>query len=510
MHQWIVICFILYAKSVFSEVMSVYPFPSGLGIAQDIEVFADGKKLNLFVPDGEKPVAAFAFKDSSVIEVRFSKAYQQAEVLPKKYGILTTRINEKSLRFVLKEYQKSKVVVRADGDVKREVLVFGDPPVPAIPKGAIVYAAGVTHVPNDELVLKSGETHYLSPGAVLHARIIVEQGAKNVTLMGPGVIVTYYKGRYQHQLLVKNNCNNIRLDGFLLTNNKFPDYTPDQGYYLDLHQIVIRGVDASDITINNVKTLSDYFTSDALVYSGCHRAVATDCFLMSSDNAIVPGWDKSTQDCKILRTVLYQTRGGYTSAIFPQGSPSASVGLSEIVNLQIKDLYIVQTQGTILGVNFGNTFTRIKNFTIENVYIDKLHIYDPTGQGSWALKNNGNQFIRISKSPSDTAEIFLKNVEWIEDKTKEGELAKGWNLRFDNVTYKGRKITAASEAHIESKGGLVSVNNTTTRIGSLSKIYSRKNISGQYFNFPSQNSGALILLKDSKNKFHLITGEILE
>ncbi len=450
--------------------VTTYPFPESMPSANDYQVWANGKKVPVWKADGSKTydnvsyweedggkaIANFAFSGSVKVRVKYKKDFDFATVHPEKYGITAKKVSSDEVELTLNNHQQSKVILRIDGNPSEELFIFGDPPVPAIPEGAIVYEAGRHDFKNQILYVSSNQTHYLKPGAVLHARVIVQPNSHNVRFMGPGVVVATYQGWLKHNFIVETNCSNVSLEDFILTNNNMPDHRPEDGGWLDSQQLVIFGMGGHDISVKNVKTLGDYKTSDALTLSGKNVTVR-DCFLTSADNCIVIGNKGNTENVTLERNVIHQWRYYYTSTIFPQGSPFAD-DTPTISNVHFKDLYVVQTMGTFIGCRWGNSFTGIYDFLIENVWIERLHVYGSPYE-DWAKSVNAHRFFVIDKVPTETCNLTLRNVHWPDSKNNEGWLNAKWNVTFEKVYYKGNLVKTKSQAAIQENGGTLTIKN---------------------------------------------------
>jgi hypothetical protein len=468
-----------------SAAVTTYPVPTGLPAGPDFQVWADNVPIPLFKVDGSynnenfagagfgKHVAAFAFSGTTTVRVRYKADFSTATVHPTAYGITATKTAVQEATFTIADPQRSKLIVRLDGSLDKELFLWADPPVDPIPANAVAIAPGSHGNPgsgvwryspgkhtftSNTLSLDTDTTIYLEPGTVLNTRIVVKTNARNVGIIGRGLIFAPYGGYNLHQIDVKENVQDITLQGFMMTNDNWPDKTSNNSF-LDAHQIKLRGNPSQRISVLGVKTSSDYFTSDAMSVAG-NNVTVTDCFFTSADNAIVIGLRGETRNARIERNVIHQWRGAYSSTIFPQGRKEP--GLSTIVNATFRDLYVVSTMGSLLAANtWGENADAIDNLLLENVYVERLHCYDQ-GANSFAVRNNLNQFMRVASSynPAGGATVTFRNVHFPERKASEGLIQSRWTVTYDRVYYDEDLVESVPEARLTLNGGTLIIANS--------------------------------------------------
>jgi len=476
----ITLAFLLLGQSFLSAQVWTYPRPSGMPIETRFSAMANGQNVpmwkadgsggfdnpSMWAADGGRPIVNFAFNGSATVRVKKNTGFSSAEILPREYGIAVQKSGNDAV-FTLDSHQRSKVVLRFNGDPNQEVLVFGDPPNTSNPSGNVTtFEAGSYDQPGDELILNSNQTLHLKAGAVLRARVRIANGAKNVKIIGPGVLNSPYGGRLKNQLTVGNNCENIEIRDIFLTNDDWPDFDDPQrdynppldrtaNWYLDAHQLVIKGFGSKNITVRNLKTSNDYFTSDAVTLVGCSDVLVEDCFFISADNAIVVGGHTTTRDCTLRRNVVHQNRVGYSGVIYPQGGENANA-FAFVEDILIDQLYVTRTQGTLLAANHGNTFTRLSNFEIRNVYVEELSVHQHP-QASYHYSVGSHVFSRLELPVELSAEISLENIHFPDDNDYQGWIGEGWTVNAHDLHFGGRLVTNVADSFIQQTGGELNV-----------------------------------------------------
>ena len=426
--------------------VTVYPFPASLASNSDFQVWVENTPSPVWTAPGAaatpKAVTSFAFTGTVTVKVQYKSNFTTAKIMPSQYGVTYTKPAANQLQFTLSDYKKSKIIIRIDDDPNKELFLFGDPPVATPPAGATIYQAGAHYPANHELTMQDNQTIFLMPGAVLHARIDTASNS-NLKILGPGIVVAYDTGVNPNESPFENNMvfyksNNVELRDFILVRS-FNDNL--------IHQLVVRNTD--NVTIDNVKVISDARCSDGLSLGGNNGVDVKNFFSVSGDNNLVIGWWGKTDNVTIDNYIAYFPEHAgiaQTSAIFAQGIEGTKPGedTSSIGTVRIKNFYAIK-QTNVLGSIWGKIQDNIDNFTIENLYTEPNSTRD--------------NLLYFDLNVSSNKNFNLKNVFF--DKNAGGYLSDKYYVRFDNVFYNGNLVANSSAANVTGAGKVQVLNGTS-------------------------------------------------
>lgn len=155
-------------------------------------------------------------------------------------------------------------------------------------KGVMFFGPGIHRpkdLPNNQIRIPSNTTVYLAPGAVLKAKLLVDN-AENVRIIGRGILDHPVRG------IEITDAKNVLIDGITVVNPE--------------HYTVFGG-GSSEIVIRNLKTFSCKSWSDGIDMMCCRKVLVDNVFLRTGDDCIA----------------LYNHRwtGGVVQAILPYGIP---------------------------------------------------------------------------------------------------------------------------------------------------------------------------------------------
>ncbi len=228
------------------------------------------KGINHSVEDAS--LSYFDFSGTVEVSVTYTKGpIHTARVRPLSYDI-TPQINENSLTFTLD--QPRNLSVEVNGDIFHNLHLFANPLEEEIPDlqnpNLVYFGPGLHPIPEGDLWVTSGQTVYVSGGAVLLGRIRIEN-AENVRVSGRGMISPAVKGGIRIA-----NSQNVRVEGVITT------------------QCATGGSD--HVTIRNVKSISYYQWGDGMNVFASNNVLLDGVFCRNSD------------DC----TTVYGTRLGFS------------------------------------------------------------------------------------------------------------------------------------------------------------------------------------------------------
>ncbi|MFW6367231.1 MAG: glycosyl hydrolase family 28 protein, partial [bacterium] len=230
-------------------------------------------------PDAKRQQASFAqfdFDQPVTVTVRPSAPFKTVDVLPRSAGV-------------------DPVV--ENGVIHLRLLhLLCSPPEAAAPApddpGVVFFGPGV-HEVTEPIKLESGQTLYLSGGAVLRVKlrpgeegkmhpkfniphypgqVVVVHQANNVTIRGRGIIDTSAIPHPGRQLISIRNSRHVHLEGIVLRDAS--------AWNVHINQ-------SSDVEVANLKILAGRLNSDGINSVSSGHIHIHDCFVRNRDDSIV-------------------------------------------------------------------------------------------------------------------------------------------------------------------------------------------------------------------------------
>ena len=245
------------------------------------KVFINGENIPVWTAMCDKPelgsIYSFAsFDMDSPVEIRIEAAepFKEVVIRPQDYNI-SFHTTDKQIQFQLE--QPRKISIEPYG-MKNVLLLFANPPQSGIPDrsdpNVIFFEPGVHRVPGDVLQLKSGQTLYLAPGAVLKAAVFAAD-ANDITITGRGIIDgsdwPWLKGPRGH-LLGLERCSDVSIDGIIIRGSYGWTLVPRE---------------CEDVTITNLKIVNDRVQNDDGINPCNSRQITiSDCFIRTDDDCM--------------------------------------------------------------------------------------------------------------------------------------------------------------------------------------------------------------------------------
>lgn len=185
--------------------------------------------------------------------------------------------------------------VEFNGDRLHNLHLFANPMEEEVyseeAKGVMFFGPGIHRpkdLPNNQIRIPSNTTVYLAPGAVLKAKLLVDN-AENVRIIGRGILDHSVRG------IEITDAKNVLIDGITVVNPE--------------HYTVFGG-GSSEIVIRNLKTFSCKSWSDGIDMMCCRKVLVDNVFLRTGDDCIALynhrwNWWGGSSDITVRNSVLW-------------------------------------------------------------------------------------------------------------------------------------------------------------------------------------------------------------
>ncbi len=288
---------------------------SGAQVRVDIEVGFDFKTYSVF-PSAKKFKSTYR---DGVISVYLDK--------PDYFGI------------ILDDYTNSILSVIAD-------LPEYPADIPDRDGEGVIYVDGWLDTEKGILDIDDPNTTlYIAPGAVLNARVMVNETAKGTKILGRGVILDAFEDIYKYD--IREGGTEGR--GYKMCILAADDCIYDGPTCLDARcfNIATRG---SNITVRNYKVFCSMMTSDGFTTGGKNNSFE-HCWIYNGDNGIVV----SGADHHVYRDI---TIGTTCKALFPQ---------IDTTNIYMENIYVFRADEQVVANVYNHTVPRNVSITVNNL-----------------------------------------------------------------------------------------------------------------------------------------------
>jgi hypothetical protein len=338
--------------------------PPGTSRADDYHVRASGREL--FVHTVETSAFASYETDGAVdVEVRPTVDVKFVVVRPLSLGVRpVVRDNVVSFRLPRPCY----VSVEVNGDTKRPLFLFGDPPEAWAPKpgekGVRYFAPGQVHEAG-RIDLGSGETVYLAAGAIVRGHIVARD-AERVRVLGRGILLPTGDADRRKDVRAMSflRCRDVEVDGPLVLDSRTWTIVPQL---------------SSDVRIRNLKVVSWDFGSDGIDLVSTSRVRIARVFLKcNDDNIAVKTWagdeeypsigntgtGPDVNDIEVRDAVLWNMPWGNALEI------GFELRAARVGDLVFEDVDVIRCErGAVMSIHNGD-FATVERVRFENVRVE--------------------------------------------------------------------------------------------------------------------------------------------
>jgi hypothetical protein len=329
--------------------------------------------------------------------------------------------------------------VEFNGDRLHNLHLFANPMEKEVysgeAKGVMFFGPGVHRpkdLPNNQIRVPSNTTVYLAPGAVLKAKLLVDN-AENVRIIGRGILDHPIRG------IEITDSENVLVDGITVVNPE--------------HYTVFGG-GSSEIVIRNLKSFSCRSWSDGIDMMCCRKGLVDNVFLRTSDDCIALynhrwNWWGGSSDITVQNSVLWADVA-HPINVGGHGDPDSSTG-EVIENLTFRNVDILEHdeddpmyQGC-MTVDCGDR-NRVRNVLFEDIRVE--HIQEGR---LFYVKVRFNP--KYDRQPGSSIEgVVFRNITYtgvgenrslIQGLSRDGMVR---NVTFENVIINGEKMRDLKEA----------------------------------------------------------------
>ena len=363
---------------------------------------------NMVDGDVHRRYAEFAFSgDPVTIEVTANISFDKVSVMPSSEGIDFT-VKGNVITYTIKEPQTTMIKLNDDRDTI--LAIFAEEPEyeDDIPNRALAstyyFEAGYHEIEGGEIILQSNESLYLAPGAVVKAR--VRLSGTDITICGRGTLLESSPNRTKadkvNYMIEMQNAKRVEVSGIKI---------------VDAHTFNITMTSCSDVTIHDVKVLSNQISTDGLSWWAKNTNVHVyDCFWHVSDDVFVVGGEcvnNLVENC-----IVGSDYGVFTPTVAGDG-------------ITFKNIDVFRC-GRLVKIinNGGNAVTTMENIYAEDVdSCGSLFDFSPGKDVTrkYVLKN-----VSIN-GPKSTTQIISTNGN------------SGLEATFDNVWVNGKRIQSNTD-----------------------------------------------------------------
>lgn len=305
-------------------------------------------------PTDQTELAGFAYwsmKGRVRIEIESQRPVESVVVRP---GSLKIKPVVRGNRITFDLDRPRQVVVEVNG-AHHALHLFGNPPemnVPAKDAPDVRYFGPGVHQPG-KITLKSGETLYIAPGAVVYGSINAT-GAKNIRIMGQGILdVSPFERGKGGGAVRLTDCSGVVIDGIIMRD---PDV-----WCCSLFR-------CRDASINNVKLVGLWrYNADGIDICNSQDVQVRGSFVRSFDDALVIKGLKSYDDQPV-RNVRFSD-----CTVWCDWGMALEIGAEtcapEITGVVFEDCSIMRSTSTAMDIQHGDRAT-IRDIRYENIYVE--------------------------------------------------------------------------------------------------------------------------------------------
>jgi len=267
--------------------------------------------------------------------------------------------------------------------------------------------------------LKSGETIYISGGAIVHGLIRASE-VSDISILGRGILDTSTFEREGNPGPISlYACQNVKIDGIIIRDSNVWAVTPR---------------DCQHLAISNIKLIGFWrYNADGIDIVNSQHVTIDKCFVRSFDDSIVikglkgrrqPTGDKPVKDVKVRECVIWNDWGRALEI-------GAETVAPEISDISFKDCDIIRTVHIAMDIQHGDR-ALIKDISFEDI---RFEIDDDTPKPKF--QSSRDEKYSLSENEKYCPQLFvliIRENNYSQDKER-GQIQ---NILFKNISVTGK------------------------------------------------------------------------
>jgi len=413
----------------------------------------------------------FDFAGTVEVIIKAARDVKWVDIRPKSLEI---KCDFKDSTITIAITQPCKLSIELNGEFSnRPLFLFAGAPeknVPARDNPAVIwFESGKVHRPGI-IEVKSGQTVFIEGGAVVEG-IIHADNASDIKILGRGILDgtdnNEIRGESRYRFVHLQNCNNIDIEGITLE---------------DSHSWQIVPINCDNVTISNVRIISDNGSDDGIDIVRSRNVKIEDCFIRTKDDCIAV---KTVYDypASVNSENIQVTGSVFWNAAWGNGLEIGFELRSEYVrDVTFKDCDIIHVEdGAVFSIHNGDQSIdeniHFENIRVEDarqklfdvaIFLSRYSIDRPDDPEEITKKYlNGAWDGVLSVTPEDREyhskyrghirNIIFKDINVV-DGLLPFSLFCGFdeqhqveNVSIENLVVHGRKITTLEEAKVHQE-----------------------------------------------------------
>ncbi|MDR2599253.1 MAG: hypothetical protein LBC73_03155 [Oscillospiraceae bacterium] len=326
------------------------------------------------------PMTYFDFEGGTVtIEVEMPglpRDVESAAILPSVHEITPT-VTDGKVSFDIDKPGFYTVIY--NGDVNQATHIFANPLETDIPDrdDPDVIFIDPGHWKLDAISLNSGQTLYISGGAVVNTIVIVDT-AQDVTIRGRGIIcgdgfpAWNQPGSYARVPIDIRTSRNITTEGFILINGnawQFNSFNSD-GLYAE-----------------NVKIISGRQNGDGFTFQSCRNHHVVDSFVRTwDDSLVIKNYAGSSRDILFERIQIWTDLA--QSMEIGYETNKGNILNAVIADITFRDIFVLYNNHKPIISIHNSDDALIQNIRYENIIVDHAYMRGDNGLNNELIEFN--------------------------------------------------------------------------------------------------------------------------
>jgi hypothetical protein len=389
------------AANTGAVTLVTYPAPAGEPLSTDYEMWAAGRRVDVYTArvldppfagreyDYGGPYAFANFDVAGRVEVRIKSTRSLRDTVVRPQSAVARMVHEDDHTLVLTLDGPRKFSVEPDGK-QGPLLLFANPLEQDLPRpdaaGVVYFGPGIHRA--DRITLTNHQTLYLAGGAVVKGGVMAQ--GDNIRITGRGILDgsdwEWRKGPTPNVMAIRGS--NIVVEGITIRGASHWTVVPR-----DSRNVTVRGIKLCGSRVQNDDGINPCNAQDVLI---------TDCFIRSDDDCVaLKGLEFTAANSNVERitvenSVLWCDR----ARIFLLGHESRAAFMRQVT---LRNLDIVHFSMTPFLFEPG------EEMRLEDVLVEDVRLHGEGQRELIRLKPVVNQYMR-NKVPGHIRNVRFRNV----------------------------------------------------------------------------------------------------